>query len=134
MWEVEERVAVVVPFIEIHLDRVHPLGREADPLRRPEGVEAPGPVDEQFLRVAVLEEVVAIACADKLDNMRMAREQLAIQGQAFWEHFNRPSGHQAWYYRTLEAGFRARLSATPWRSLAEQYTEVVSANFPDPGC
>ena len=54
-------------------------------------------------------DVLAILAADKLDNVRATRDDLAEAGEeATWAKFKTGRDEQAWYYRTLAKGFLAR--------------------------
>jgi (p)ppGpp synthase/HD superfamily hydrolase len=54
-------------------------------------------------------DVLAILAADKLDNVRATRDDLAEIGEeATWAKFKTGREDQAWYYRTLADGFLAR--------------------------
>lgn len=55
------------------------------------------------------EDVLAILAADKLDNVRSIRDDLAEAGEeATWAKFKTGREDQRWYYRTLAEGFLAR--------------------------
>lgn len=73
--------------------------------------------------------VLMIACADKLDNMRTLRDQLARQGEAFRRHFNSPKDRQRWYYSALAALFQRRLAGTAMEGEAREYEALVAENF-----
>lgn len=54
------------------------------------------------------EEILAIACADKLDNIRAIKADLDIMGDALWSRFNAPYEDQRWYYTSLSKEFNKR--------------------------
>ncbi len=60
-------------------------------------------------------EVVLVACADKLDNIRAIRADFEAIGDRVWERFNQDCNgfssvrdKQAWYYRGLALAFQSR--------------------------
>ncbi|NHM30859.1 HD domain-containing protein [Neobacillus terrae] len=53
-----------------------------------------------FLKTAS-EEIRAVACADKLHNIRSIIKDYAAEGDAVWKRFNRGREQQEWYYRNL---------------------------------
>ncbi len=81
-----------------------------------------------FLRSAP-EEVLLVACADKLDNIRAIQEDRRLLGEAVWERFNAPRTAQAWYYRALSALFLERLTRPPGRTLALALQQAVRQVF-----
>ncbi|HSO62167.1 MAG TPA: HD domain-containing protein [Desulfobacterales bacterium] len=71
-------------------------------------------------------DVLLVAVADKLDNVRAIREGLASDGEAFWLRFNRPRDHQKWYYQRLAGVFERRIATGAGVALAHAFTlEVV---------
>jgi len=78
-------------------------------------------------------DVLLVAVADKLDNMRAIREGLASDGEAFWLRFNRPRENQKWYYQRLSGVFERRISAGAGVALAHAFKlEVVRVFGEDP--
>lgn len=49
--------------------------------------------------------VLAVSCADKLDNVRAMAHDFAQEGAIFWNRFNAPKEDQAWYYQGLTDAF-----------------------------
>jgi (p)ppGpp synthase/HD superfamily hydrolase len=82
-----------------------------------------------YLENQVSEEVLLVALADKLDNMRAMREGLAIDGEAFWQRFNRPRENQKWYYQRLSGVFERRISAGAGVALAQAFKLEVARVF-----
>jgi len=79
-----------------------------------------------YLEQKATPDVLLVAVADKLDNMRAIREGLAGDGEAFWLRFNRPRENQKWYYQRLAGVFERRISAGAGVALAHAFTlEVV---------
>lgn len=62
----------------------------------------------EHLRTAPM-EVLLLACADKLDNIRAIRDDYERLGEAIWRRFKRGKGSQAWYYRALADLFLERM-------------------------
>jgi (p)ppGpp synthase/HD superfamily hydrolase len=75
-------------------------------------------------------EVLALACADKLDNIRSIREDLPVLGEELWTRFSRPRADQQRYYRALAGLFSARMTAPPGDRLAREFAAEVAAVFP----
>jgi (p)ppGpp synthase/HD superfamily hydrolase len=80
----------------------------------------------EFLENQMSDEVLLVALADKLDNMRAIREGLESDGEAFWQRFNRPRENQKWYYQQLSGVFERRISAGAGVALAQAFKlEVI---------
>lgn len=77
-------------------------------------------------------EVLLIACADKLDNVRSIAQDRIVLGEAVWERFKRPHAHQAWYYQSLVALFVRRATDGPLLILSQQLAEAVRGVFGEP--
>ncbi len=75
------------------------------------------------------EDALIVACADKLDNIRAIREDLARLGEAVWPRFTRPREQQRWYFTALVKAFQARAAREPLATLATQLAEEVHAVF-----
>ena len=54
-------------------------------------------------------EALWIICADKLDNARSLREDLARTGPDLWSNFSRGQAKQAWYYRSVVVELQKRI-------------------------
>ena len=54
----------------------------------------------EFLKTAS-DEIRAVACADKLHNLRSIRYDYEQEGDVVWERFNRGKHQQEWYYRNI---------------------------------
>ncbi|WP_066306745.1 HD domain-containing protein [Bacillus sp. FJAT-29814] len=54
----------------------------------------------EFLKTAS-EDIRAVACADKLHNIRSIIDDYAKNGEAVWDRFNRGKNDQRWYYTSL---------------------------------
>jgi (p)ppGpp synthase/HD superfamily hydrolase len=80
----------------------------------------------QYLGDKATDDVLLVAVADKLDNIRAIREGLASDGEAFWLRFNRPRENQKWYYQRLSGVFERRISAGAGVALVHAFKlEVV---------
>ncbi len=75
------------------------------------------------------DEVLLVALADKLDNIRAIREGLESDGDAFWRRFNRPQEKQKWYYESLEAAFSTKVSREPALTLLSAFKAEVDKVF-----
>ncbi len=75
------------------------------------------------------QEILMVAIADKLDNIRSIREDHALRGEDTWKRFNRGREQQAWYYRSLSGAFRRRMETEPGRRLAALFEEEVRLVF-----
>jgi len=75
------------------------------------------------------DEVLLVALADKLDNIRAVREGLESDGETFWKRFNRPREKQKWYYERLEAVFTKRVSGEPALTLLSAFRAEVTRVF-----
>ncbi|MBI5281019.1 MAG: bifunctional (p)ppGpp synthetase/guanosine-3',5'-bis(diphosphate) 3'-pyrophosphohydrolase [Candidatus Solibacter usitatus] len=83
----------------------------------------------QFLQTAS-EDLLLVSVADKLDNIRSIREDLALHGEDLaWSRFKRGRDHQRWYYQSLAETFSGRLASEPGASLARVFHEEVQAVF-----
>lgn len=75
-------------------------------------------------------EVLLVALADKLDNIRSLRRSFLSEGEGLWSRFNRPKRKQAWYYHSLVQVFQERLSEEPGRALVQEFCREVESVFP----
>jgi len=74
-------------------------------------------------------EMLLVAIADKLDNIRALREDLQRHGENTWRRFNRGRTAQAWYYNSLAGIFHRRLDQPPGLALATEFHAEVAAVF-----
>jgi (p)ppGpp synthase/HD superfamily hydrolase len=70
-------------------------------------------------------DLLLVAIADKLDNLRSVREDIALRGEATWSRFRRGRDKQEWYYRSLRDVFTERLETAPGVRLAS----LLAAEF-----
>lgn len=75
------------------------------------------------------QDLLMVAIADKLDNIRSIREDLALRGELTWSRFKRGRDKQAWYYRSLSAAFSKQMSNDTGRRLASLFEEEVHLVF-----
>lgn len=83
----------------------------------------------EYLEKKANEDVLLIALADKLDNIRAIREGLEIDGEKFWGRFNRPREKQRWYYERLAAAFSTKVSREPALTLLAAFKVEVKRVF-----
>jgi (p)ppGpp synthase/HD superfamily hydrolase len=81
-----------------------------------------------FLRTAH-DGMLLVSVADKLDNIRSIREDLALHGEFAWTRFKRGRDHQRWYFENLAAVFSQRLTEDPGSRLATVFADEVAAVF-----
>ncbi len=75
------------------------------------------------------DELLLVSVADKLDNIRSIRADLALHGEEAWSRFKRGREQQRWYYESLARIFRERLTALPGVRLAEMFEAEVWSVF-----
>jgi len=83
----------------------------------------------QYLGEMASDDVLLVALADKLDNIRAIREGLESDGEMFWERFNRPREKQKWYYESLEATLTTRVHREPALTLLSAFRAEVKKVF-----
>jgi len=83
----------------------------------------------EYLEKKATSDVLLVALADKLDNIRAIREGLESDGEKFWERFNRPREKQKWYYEQLEAVFTRSVSREPALTLLKSFKAEVKKVF-----
>ncbi len=70
----------------------------------------------ETLKNAPLDSLL-VECADKLDNVRAMRKDLAVMGDNLWLRFKRGKDKQQWYYNSLMEAFSMRANESPQLSL-----------------
>jgi (p)ppGpp synthase/HD superfamily hydrolase len=83
----------------------------------------------EYLEKQANEDVLLIALADKLDNVRAIREGLESDGERFWERFNRPREKQKWYYERLDEVFSVRTHLEPALRLLSAFKAEINKVF-----
>jgi len=81
-----------------------------------------------FLRTAPPDQLL-VCLADKLDNIRSIREDLALHGELAWLRFRRGRDKQRWYYESLADVFTRRCDSGIGARLAEIFAAEVRAVF-----
>ncbi|WP_143962806.1 HD domain-containing protein [Litoribacter populi] len=78
------------------------------------------------------EAVLALALADKLDNIRAITRDYRRVGEAIWDRFNAPYEQQNWYYYSLAEAFLSRQEefGEDYRALTEEFSDAVREMFP----
>ena len=86
-----------------------------------------------FLEQTSDEEVLAVTCADKLDNISAIYRDVTVLGDKLWERFNAAKAEQAWYYGSLAKVYAAKAKAQSpaLQSMAKAFVEKVSLTFGD---
>lgn len=84
----------------------------------------------EYLKTAPM-DVLLLACADKLDNIRSIKEDYESFGESVWRRFRRAKDSQEWYYRALADIFMNRAEGEPGASLFRQFRYEVQQVFPD---
>jgi (p)ppGpp synthase/HD superfamily hydrolase len=74
-------------------------------------------------------EVLAVACADKLDNIRSIHADLDRIGDSVWKRFKRPRESQEWYYRSLARVFGRKMTSGRLSSFSSSFSSEVEAVF-----
>lgn len=82
-----------------------------------------------YLEKQANDDVLLIALADKLDNVRAIREGLESDGERFWQRFNRPREKQQWYYERLDEVFSARVRSEPALRMLSAFKVEVKKVF-----
>jgi len=57
-------------------------------------------------------DVLLIACADKLDNIRAIRSDFSQLGEKLWKRFNSSKEDQRWYYQVLGDLFKEKMQSS----------------------
>ena len=76
-------------------------------------------------------DVLIVALADKLSNMRAIARDYASLGDHLWERFNqKDKAEHGWYYGSLVTAFRSLSEQGAW----QEYRDLVSKVFGDDAC
>jgi (p)ppGpp synthase/HD superfamily hydrolase len=81
-----------------------------------------------YLKTAPL-EVLLLACADKLHNIKTIQEDYDKLGETLWTRFNRSRSKQKWYYQSLAGLFVSRIENETSRSIFNEFQVEVSKVF-----
>jgi (p)ppGpp synthase/HD superfamily hydrolase len=74
----------------------------------------------------VLRSTLLVSAADKLHNLSATVNDLRIQGDEFWTHFNSTRDDQVWYYGALSEVYRQRLGGPLAGAVADQVQRLVA--------
>ncbi len=69
-------------------------------------------------------EVLYLACADKLNNIRSIKKDTERLGNKVWKRFNRGKKKQEWYYRSLAKVFSSRGKNKLFKEFSKEVREV----------
>ena len=75
------------------------------------------------------EDVLFVACADKLDNIRAIKKDLNKIGNALWKRFNAKREKQSWYYKALASLFCERSKEKIGAALFKEFADEVKLVF-----
>jgi (p)ppGpp synthase/HD superfamily hydrolase len=86
----------------------------------------------QYLQKEQDEEILAVCCADKVDNIRAIGSDLKRVGEGLWDRFNAPYEQQNWYYYSLLEVFLSRQGefGEDYRKLSDEFADAVREVFP----
>lgn len=75
-----------------------------------------------------------VACADKLDNIRLIQRHLRAEGDRLWHRFNAGPQEQEWYYGSLARLFLSRSAekADALAVLADELQRITRRIFDEP--
>ncbi len=76
------------------------------------------------------QDVLLLACADKLDNIRSMGRGESLLGNSFWDRFSQPRERQARYYRDVAATIEARASCSTITAMMSELRAEVEQLFP----
>lgn len=82
----------------------------------------------EFLKTAP-SDVLLVACADKLDNIRATKLDLQARGEETWSKFHKGRAEQEWYYRELAKIFSERSNGSPHSVLFSRLKLEVDSVF-----
>ena len=82
----------------------------------------------EFLKTAN-EDIIAVVCADKIDNAGSILEDLEKEGQSIWKRFNRPKKDQQWYYGSIVEVLESRETSKQIKTLVEVLKSEVEKVF-----
>lgn len=75
------------------------------------------------------QDILWIELADKLDNIREIQKDIAREGEAVWQRFNRGRDQQKWLYEQYVNLFKRRVENECLRALADEFERRVRAVF-----
>ncbi|MBU1701496.1 MAG: HD domain-containing protein [Candidatus Eisenbacteria bacterium] len=75
------------------------------------------------------DDVLIVSWADKLDNIRSIRDDMARCHESIWKRFRRPRESQEWLFRSLLQVFEDRMKNSPLDELVEEFRVEVERVF-----
>ena len=78
---------------------------------------------------SVPEDILIVSWADKLDNIRSIRNDIARHKESVWKRFRRPRESQEWLFRSLVKVFESRMTDERLKPLAEEFRIEVERVF-----
>jgi (p)ppGpp synthase/HD superfamily hydrolase len=86
-----------------------------------------------YLKNETSENILAVSCADKLDNIRSIKSDLEKTGAAVWDRFNAPYQSQKWYYSNLAQTLveRQKDFGHQFKSLTNDFLKTTAEVFQD---
>lgn len=75
------------------------------------------------------DDVLLVACADKIDNLRAIHYDYIREGESLWNRFNSPKEDQEWYYKSLVDLFASRFKSGKGKLLYESLVKELQAVF-----
>jgi (p)ppGpp synthase/HD superfamily hydrolase len=84
-----------------------------------------------YLKNECSEYILAVSCADKLDNIRSIKSDLEKIGATVWDRFNAPYHSQKWYYTILAQSLveRQKDFGDQYKALTDNFEETTRAVF-----
>lgn len=82
----------------------------------------------EYLKTAP-KDVLLVACADKLDNIREIKEGYTRIGEKVWDRFKRGKESQQWYYQSLAEIFVQRAESEQDGPIFHQFNKEVKDFF-----
>jgi (p)ppGpp synthase/HD superfamily hydrolase len=74
-------------------------------------------------------DLLCVACADKLDNVRSMVQDYKKIGVEVFDRFSEPKSEQKWYYTSLSKVFMSRAKGGPVSRLFREYEKEVRKLF-----
>lgn len=101
--------------------------------------EAEAPWEERkthtinYLKNETSEYILAVSCADKLDNIRSIKADLGKIGATVWDRFNAPYHSQKWYYTILAQSLveRQKDFGDQFKALTNDFLKATTEVFQD---
>jgi (p)ppGpp synthase/HD superfamily hydrolase len=74
-------------------------------------------------------ELLYVACADKLHNLRSFSDSYSKDGEKIWSRFAASKSEQSWYYKSLANSFISRTKSFTNRKIFDSFEKEVSIFF-----